>query len=500
MQRLFALSLLLLGVAMAQAQSEFLPLQTQSTFNYRRIYNDSVSVHWGLQPLTLTRKVLRSETFSGVKNFSMKRAVGRKLFNEHLVDVKGEDYFLTVDPLLDVWAGREASLKNGGSNNVMNNSRGVLVQAGIGEKLSLHSGFVETQSFFPDYYRSITETNGSVPGMGRYKSFQSNGFDYSMSFGAIEYRPTKGLQLRMGYGKNFVGFGYRSHLISDAAFNYPYLAATWTSRNGKWKYHTMYASLQSLERLPKGDVPESLFKRKGMSANYLSFLPHRKVEIGLFERTMWQRWDSTGTKALPFEAYVPVMGVSTALNGFNQKQALAVGAQLRWNVWRKLNLYAQGMMTYTEKDHRAYQLGVQWLDAFFPRLDVQLEFNHAGREFGNNRILLQNDEHFNQSIGSPVGAGRNEFVAIVRYQRGRWCGSVKYNDRRTNYPIYTVLPFPDDYLSLRFFETDVAWILNPATNARIFLHHTALMRVNEFRASIITAGFSTSIFNRYYDF
>ena len=187
------------------------------------------------------------------------------------------------------------------------------------------------------------------------------------------------------------------------------------------------------------------------------------------------------------------------MNGFIQKQALAVGAQLRWNVVKKLNLYAQGMMTYTLKDHQAFQVGMNWLDAFIPRLDVQVEFNRTGREFGSNRLLLQNDQHFNQPIGSPLPAGRNEWVATVRYQYRRWCASVKYNDIRTNYPVYQTTVLTDRVWSMRFFETDLAWILNPATNARLFVHHTALMWYDSFRVSIITAGFSTSLFNRYYD-
>ena len=33
---------------------------------------------------------------------------GRKLFNEHLVEIQGKDYWFTVDPILDLQVGKDS--------------------------------------------------------------------------------------------------------------------------------------------------------------------------------------------------------------------------------------------------------------------------------------------------------------------------------------------------------------------------------------------------------
>ena len=58
---------------------------------------------------------------------------------------------------------------------------------------------------------------------GAWKDFNETGKDYSSVSAYISYSPWSFLNIQAGHGKHFIGNGYRSLLLSDNAFNYPYL-------------------------------------------------------------------------------------------------------------------------------------------------------------------------------------------------------------------------------------------------------------------------------------
>ena len=91
-----------------------------------------------------------------------------------------------------------------------------------------------------------------------------------MSSGYISYSPIKEFNIQFGQGKHFIGDGYRSMLLSDNSFNYPYLSISLNLLDGKLFYKTVNAWMQTLERMPLSASPEALFKRKSGSFHYLS--------------------------------------------------------------------------------------------------------------------------------------------------------------------------------------------------------------------------------------
>ena len=63
---------------------------------------------------------------------------GRKLWNEHLVQVQGKDYWFTIDPVLDLQVGKDTEAD---FNTTFNNTRGVYIQAGLGKKFNFTTSF-----------------------------------------------------------------------------------------------------------------------------------------------------------------------------------------------------------------------------------------------------------------------------------------------------------------------------------------------------------------------
>ena len=79
----------------------------------------------------------------------------RKLFNEHLVQLQGDNYWFTFDPIFDLQVGKDSEAE---FNSTFNNTRGFYVQGGIGKNLSFSASVYESQGRFADYFNRYSET------------------------------------------------------------------------------------------------------------------------------------------------------------------------------------------------------------------------------------------------------------------------------------------------------------------------------------------------------
>jgi hypothetical protein len=443
-----------------------------------------------------------------------------KILHSHAFSFKTEDLFVAIDPIFDFSLGFELADTSSYSDTVklINNTRGIQAIGDIGEKVSFQTGFYENQSYFPSYLKNFVDTNGVVPGFGRTKVFKTTGFDYSMSYGWVSFAPNKRMNFQFGHGKNFIGNGYRSLLLSDAAFNYPYIKSTFNFLEGKLQYSAIYASLQTIERLPLGEVPEALFKRKGASFNYLSWKPVPRLELGLFEGIIWERYDSTGTKRQPWGAYVPVIGLNTVLNGYGNKQKVVTGLNIRFNMTRSSYLYGQLLIDNPKKKAIGYQLGFKWFDLIIRQLDLQVEWNNVGNRTYQSHYPLQSYSHFNQPLGHPSGPATQEFLGIMNYRYHRVIAQAKYNyilHQKSvvgNWAGDPEFKYENDIAfenqRIQQFEMMVGLYLNPNTNAQLLVSWMDRISKNvnyplgdqTLHNSVFSLVFRTNLINRYFDF
>ena len=224
-----------------------------------------------------------------------KSYISRKLKNESFIIVNdtADKFYLTIDPLFNLEAG--ADFADTTHEKLYRNTRGFLIRGDIGEKISFESSFYENQATYAKYideYIASTnnlfpQTNNSnynyavIPGQGRSKTFRKNGYDYAMASGYISYSPNKIFNFQIGNGKHFVGDGYRSLLLSDNAFNYPYARITTTYKN--IQYTNLYTSFMNLTdggvKTPANT--ERLFQKKVGSFQLLSFNLFNHLQLGL---------------------------------------------------------------------------------------------------------------------------------------------------------------------------------------------------------------------------
>ena len=227
-------------------------LEHQSQLNIPFTHQNYVDYEFALHKAKGTHTASKPYIYSDINKYvdltqqkkqflkpEVKSWFGRKLWNEHLLQVKKEDYWFTLDFLFDVQLGKDNSDE---VSYTYNNSRIFRINGGFSEKFSYSAKIYESQGRFANYVNEfITNPSpnfkpafsaGLVPGRGKAKDFKEDSFDYPVAEGYLSYTPNKYMQFQFGHGKNFIGDGYRSFVLSDVAAPSLYLKAKFSF----WKF------------------------------------------------------------------------------------------------------------------------------------------------------------------------------------------------------------------------------------------------------------------------
>ncbi len=464
---------------------------------------------------------------------------GRKLLNEHMVTIKGKDYWITLDPGVDLQVGKDF----GADLNTYNNTRLVYTQGGIGSKISFFAVVYESQGRFADYFNRYSESIRAysypaiIPGKGIAKGFKSDSYDYPVATGHISYTPSKYFNVQFGHGKTFLGDGYRSLFVSDNASAYPYFKLNTTF--WKLKYTNTWMSLRDVRE----DVTDmGSYRTKYMANHYLSYNVTKRLNIGLFESVLWENDNDRGfdLNYLNPVIFYRAIEFSTGARGGNA----LIGLSAKYKVNDRVNVYGQfiidefsslnvfsGNGSFANKT--GYQVGLKYYDAFgLKNLLLQGEYNRVRPFTYSHNTVVLNYGHNNQSMAHTYGANFSEFIAIARYQRGRLYGDAKVIIAKRGFEFNT----PEDslnygsniYLSENdnraydlgneigqgnttdFLHTELqlGYLINPATNLKIYGSvifrdfnpkvNTETVFKNE--TTWVNFGIRTDLFNWYYDF
>lgn len=335
---------------------------------------------------------------------------------------------MSVDPLLQVGGGKE----NGDPSYLLTNRRGVAIQGAIDQKVWFYTDIVEQQMRFPQYVTDYIVRAGAVPGAGFYKAYNSavltikNGYDYNIATAAIGFNAGRHWQFQFGHGREFIGNGYRSMLLSDFGNNYLYLKTQY--HRGKWLYQylLMEQSPWSANRNPgPGD---DLLEKKHAAVSYLSFRPNRRWTIGVAGGQMFNNSDAFHWLYLD-----PVSGY-----GLYQPQSEGwAGATTTLDPVRGVRMYAQWLINGRSQrwntsgwwgNRRAWQAGVKYFNAFgIPRLDVQGEWNQATPYMYAAANPTNSWTHYRHPLAHPYGAGFKEGIVLLNYRPfNRWQCNARY--------------------------------------------------------------------------
>jgi hypothetical protein len=432
-----------------------------------------------------------------------------KVFFEDLLLVKSKEkkFVLRVDPLLNFEFGRDT--EDTLQRRLYTNTRGFIASGSIGKDFYFETMLSENQSVFPNYVETYNRNTGIVPGQGRWKTFKSRGFDYAFSSGFFSYQPSKHLNIQAGHGKQKIGQGYRSLLLSDNGFNYPFARITQQWFKGRLQYTNIYASFMNLQSAGEKLVPntERLFQKKAASFQYLSLNFTKWLNLGFFQGMIWHVGDKNNVQHIDWQYVNPVIFTNLGYYGLNNRNNILIGADLNIKITNRLSVYGQIMAddlsnTRSVGNGFGYQAGIKYFNAFkVKNLFLQAEYNDVSESSYTSPITdtsNQSYSHYNQNIAYTPGYGK-EFVGVLDYKYHRVTFNARYN-----YQYYTYLN--NGFYSNQIVNLKLGYTVNPAYNASISIGLTYRLQdyfgftVSNNKTAYVYLSFKTNLFNSYYDF
>ncbi|NVK52913.1 MAG: gliding motility protein RemB [Flavobacteriaceae bacterium] len=407
------------------------PFQHQRYIDYDFALNRAVNTHTATKPYVYSKLNTFIDLDAEKNKFFKKNQTswaGKKLWNEHLLEVQGDGYWFNLDFLLDVQLGKD----NSDVSYTFNNSRVLTVNGGLGNDFSFSATVYESQGRFTKYVndyitnRELTFrpafSSGLVPGRGKAKGFKADAFDYPVSEGYLAYTPNKFLQFQFGSGKNFIGDGYRSVLLSDVSSPMPYLKMDvnfW-----KFKYTNLWLWGTDVTRPV---VVNNEHARKYIAIHYLSLNVSKKLNIGFFEAAI-----SRGNNGFDIGFMNPLMFYRSVefSRGEDAGNAL-LGLTAKYKLRDNFILYSQlavDEFSFGKISDLSYwgnkfgfQLGAKYFDAFKVKdLYVQAELNTVRPYTFAHKDPVLNYGNYSQSLGHLWGANFWEALGIVNYKFNRW--------------------------------------------------------------------------------
>lgn len=459
----------------------------------------------------------------------------RKLTKENLFIVSVKDFKLAVDPLFDLNYKRSFGK---GRKNHFQNTRGLLLRGSITDKLYFETSFYENQTNFVNYVNDYIQTYAVVPGLITVKNFKSSSYDYGIAYGLLSYTPLSkawtSLNIQIGNDKNFFGDGYRSLLLSDCSAPYPFLKINWKYK--KLSYTCLFSSFQNIS---DGNVIHydtivwnAGYQKKTGTFHYLSYFVNNRLDLSLFESTIWQVADSGGKHFNP-DFFNPIIGFNSAEFGLNGKNNCLLGLNLLFKASNNIHFYGQlaiddlRLNKISEKGYfhnrEGIQVGIEAFDMFgFKNLSVQTEYNQAQPYMYSDKSPSESFTHYNQPLADPLGANFKEGIGIIRYRIRKYFVRAQFNvatygadSLNSNWGknlFLTDLSASQTgankigqgvMTKMKYVDVCFSWLLNPATNMNIFIGATYRNEKNSFENThdrFVYFGFRTSLRNEYFDF
>lgn len=520
-------------VSQVEAQHYYLPLQHELNARYDSSLNRVGSpFHTSIKPYAVNelRAAGVNDTVDryGPGPFSKSNSrLARKLFREHLLEIRGEDYQISVDPVVDFTMGYTSETDTSRATYI--NARGIQVDGYFGKGFSFQSRFVETQAEYPGYVDSAIRATSVVPGGGRTKKLYG-GFDFGVSSGSVSYALPKYFSFQLGYDKNFIGDGYRSLLLSDNSYHYPFFKIN--ANFWKIKYMVLYTMFLDG---PDGKGEDRSYRRKYGTFHYLDINIGKRLTVGLLESIIW-KYDST--RAYDLSYLNPVLFLrpvefsigspDNALLGLNLKYKLAQGHHLYGQIILdefKISEVRTGDGWWANK--HGFQLGWRSFGLLGIRnLDVFAEWNYVRPYTYQHRSSLTSYAHFNQPLAHPMGANFSELLASASYSKGRWKAATRFSMAEVGYDIDANLnpvnfgnnvllsyeTHPSDYgntvgqglnTDVLHLEAKLSYLVNPSSNLYVeggVQYRNAQNVAGESNTQFFYLGIKNLIGNRYFDF
>ena len=529
MKRIFTGILLLFSIiGVTQAQSIYQPYTYQF---YQKLDNDMYSTKTreftALKPIFGVDSLLKHH-YDSLMNYG---ADGnphgwayQKLFNEHLIDVKGKNSTFYADLLPDFDLGRDFS----GKLTTSTTSLGLQIGGTAGDKFFYNVSGYLSSAVVPDYLATYVNQVGIVPGQAYAKTYRDNGYDWKYITATASYTPVKYLNITAGRDKTFVGDGYRSLFLSDYASPYPFLKLTGTL--GNVRYMVMYAYFNDPIDL---DASGNDRKKWGVF-HYLDWNVSKRLSLGFYDSVIWYDTDDAGHSRGFEVTYLNPVTFLRPLEASNGSPDNAlIGFSAKYKLSDGLTAYGQFMLDefqakqfFTDdgssRNKYGYQIGFRGANLFSVKgLNFLVETNNVKPYTYSERGPVLNYAENGEPLAHPWGANFRELVGLLNYSYKRFdfSGEADYGHYGLdiNGLDYGKDPFFDyttpaktegNYIgqglttNMIYLEGKIAYVLNPKYNLRIelggIIRDEKNSQFND-KTSMITIGLRSSFRDLYTD-
>ncbi|WP_188506656.1 gliding motility protein RemB [Parapedobacter pyrenivorans] len=501
------------------------------------LYDTGTRLHTALKPMIIDSALrARYDTLMQLGVRQRNSWGGRKLYNEHLVDIKKDEYTFYADFLPDFQIGRDFA---GGGRTTWLNTRGAQAGVTVEDKFSLYVNFFENQGVFPDYVGDYIFTHTITPGQGYGKTMESNPRikDWMYGSAVLSYTAAKYLNVTLAYDKNFIGDGYRSLLLSDVSSNYTSLKLT--GELGNVQYMSMWAyMLDPMHPRSLDSVRRAGDNWKWGAFQYLDWNVDNRFSIGLFQSVVWGSRNAAGRRGFDFNYLNPIIFMRPVeLTNTSSPDKMHLGLNTKYKALKNLTVYGQFLLgEFTAKEFFAgnghvnnkwaAQLGFRGFDAFgIKDLNFLAEYNTARPYTYSHFDPVSNYSNYGQPLAHPWGANFRELVGILNYSyqrfdfsfHGTWGKFGTDPDSTTNYgndifkSYSTHLRVYGNRIgqgvsnNLLYANGRVSYLFNPKYNLRIeagavYRRHGVPSLGKHHQTGMFTLGLRASFRNFYYDF
>jgi hypothetical protein len=248
---------------------------------------------------------------------------------------------------LDKWetnwrAGPIVDLSLGADFNDPNNEAikyvaggGLFVEADIGPTLTVNLSARSYSAQTVSYVDSFINTWEVMPGMG-YAGGGKAPYNFSDLNGYVSFTPHKWFNIQAGRGKNFIGDGYRSLMLSDNAYSYPYLKL----ETHVWhiKYMVLYTAMKDVRMGPGNS---KMHNEKYSTMHYLSWNVSKRINFSFFESIVWQGQDTLVDRGFEMSYLNPMIFFRPVEYSLGSADNALMGFGLKIKIADKSQLYAQ---------------------------------------------------------------------------------------------------------------------------------------------------------------
>jgi hypothetical protein len=364
-----------------------------------------------------------------VKQLARYRTSERPLWNTfyktpaHFFEVDVPDFYLRINPILHIAAGRESTE----AVTPFINQRGISIRGGIGKNVYFQTSVFESQVRFANYVNVFTDSFGVVPGAGLFKPFESAFFDvtagrdYLLANAYVGVNLGKYIGFQLGHNQCFIGDGIRSLLFSD--FSTPFFSLKLNTRIWKFHYQNIFAELAADNFMSVSGNSEPIPK-KYLAAHYLSFKLNSAITLSLFEAVVFNRDDHQ----FELQYLNPIIFYRTVEGSLGSPDNVLLGLNARVDLYNRISLYGQlvlddlsvrnileGHMDWWGNKF-GHQLGVKYVNALnVDHLDLQAEWNTVRPYTYSHYDADANYSNYKQPLAHPLGANFNEIILSAHY-------------------------------------------------------------------------------------